>query len=378
MTPARQSPYALPFVLLLAGLIPALAWTAEGGFRADFTSPPPSAAAFGPEAGASAVYFPAIAGVLALFLAWSMPRWLRGLGFVAIGGLLLFIPADRAGVGAALNGQFAEPAAQWDLLLVGGIALAFVATRAQADDTRGLPLSLLAAGGGLAVLAWLLVPRGPSVADGWVGLTSATQPEAIPIVRGFLRNGEFAEGTHPARYVWWNLYLGALVLFPLLCLRVPTRYREHRPYTADAAYGMLVFVLLSVALSAVTVAALGETFKPAPPAEGVPSGWEPLLVSAANAARLLFPPLLLGGLALAGVSDVLKSVSAVRVPVPHVAWRPGAPRMPRWRLPRLRLPKLSRLVAPGPEPAIQVQGSAPRRPGRVRMMTDAYGNPERV
>jgi hypothetical protein len=372
VTPERQSPYAIAFCLLVAGAIPELAWTAESGFTADFTRPTPAAEAYGTGMSRSAVFYPAVAGFLALFLAWSMPRWLRGLGFAALGAALLFIPADRAGVPAAFNGQFAAPAAQWDLLLVGGFALAFVAARAQADSTPGILLSLLVAVGGLAVLAWLLVPRGVSAGDGWLGLVSRDHADTIPIVRGFLRNGEFADGTHPMRYVWWNLYLGALVLFPLLCLRVPTRWRERRPDVAEGAYGALVFVLLSLALSAVTVAALGEQLKPSA-ADGTPVGWQTWVVGAANAARLVFPPLLAAGLALAGVSDFLKSVSAVRVPRP--SWHLHMPRLPRWPgLPRL----FARREEAGQLPGIPVLGSAPRRPGRIRMVTDAYGGMERV
>jgi hypothetical protein len=370
----RQSPYAIAFCLLVAGAIPALAWTAEDGFKADFTSPTPWAAAFGESLSRSAVFYPAVAGVLALFLAGSMPRWLRGLGFVAIGGLLLVIPAEQGAVEAVVNNQFAVPATDWDLILLGGVALVFVATRAQADEVRGLPLSLLAAVGGLAVLAFLLVPRGVSAADTWLGLVSRDHADTFPIARGFLRNGEFAEGTHPMRYVWWNLYLVALVVFPLLCLRVPVRFRELRPSAADGAYGALVFALMSVPLMAITVAALGETFKPAPGADGSPAPWQPLVVGAANSARLLLPPLLLAGLALAGVSDLLKSVSAVRVPRPGAGWKL---RLPKLRLPRW--PQLSRRQETGDgPPVIPVLGSAPRRPGRIKMVTDVYGNAERV
>jgi hypothetical protein len=372
---ARQSPYALAFCLLLAGAIPQLAWTAEGGFRADFVRPTPSAEAFGPELSRSAVFFPAVAGLLALFLAGSMPRWLRGLGFAALGAALLVYPADHAGVGAAFNGQLG-PFARGDLLLLGGLALAFVAARAQADGSPGLAVSVLAAVGGLAVLVWLLVPRGLTPGDDWLGLVSREHPDTIPIARGFLRNGEFAAGTSPARYVWWNLFLVALVVFPLLCLRLPTRWWEWRPAAADKAYGALVFVLLTLALTPVVVAALGEPMK-LTPAEGEPLAWQPAVVAAANAARLVFPPLLLAGLALAGVSDLLKSLSAVRVARPTL----------RLRLPRLRLPRISvlpkvpqrREAVPPPHIPAQPRPAVPasRQPGRIRMITDAYGNPER-
>jgi hypothetical protein len=371
----RQSPYALAFCLLLAGAIPQLAWTADDGFAADFVQPTPSAAAFGPEMSRSAVFFPAVAGLLALFLAGSMPRWLRGLGFVGLGAGLLAYVADRAGVAAAFNGQF-EAFARGDMLLLGGMALAFVAGRAQADSSPGWPLSLLIALGGLAVLTWLVVPRGVTAADAWLGLVSRDHADTIPIARGFLRNGEFSAGTHAARYVWWNLYLGALVLFPLLCLRVPTRRRELRDVAAGKAYGALVFVLLSVALSTVVVAALGEQFKLNTP-EGEPVVWQPALVAAANAARLVFPPLLLAGLALVGVSDLLKSVSNLRVPRPSLHMR-----MPRLRLPRLPrisvLPPVPKRGAAVPPPQIPPETGAARRPGRIRMVTDVYGNPERV
>ena len=101
MTRERQSPYVLAFCLLLAGAIPELAWTADGGFTADFAKPTPSAAAFGPELSRAAVFYPAVAGLLALFLAWSMPRWLRALGFVGLGASLLAFGIGRGGVAAA-------------------------------------------------------------------------------------------------------------------------------------------------------------------------------------------------------------------------------------------------------------------------------------
>lgn len=376
MNPERHSPYAVAFVLLLAGAIPELAWTADTGFSADFTKPTPAAEAFGPQLARSAVFFPAVAGLLGLFLASSMPRWLRGIGFAALGGALLIMPANRAGVAAAFNGQFTAPP-QWDLLLVGGIALAFVATRAQSNSSPGRLLSLLAGLGGAAVLAWLLVPRGVSVADGWLGLVSRNHPDTMPIARGFLRNGEFAADTSPLRYVWWNAFLAALVIFPLLCLRVPTRRREWRPATADAAYGTLVFVLLSLALSAVTVAALGDQFKPATAEDGSVA-WQPLVVAAANAARVLFPPLLLAGLALIGVSDLFRSVLAFRVPKVTL-WLPKL----KMRLPKLPkvsvLPRMApRRAANVPPPQVPPEPMGVRRPGRVRMITDAYGNPQRV
>jgi hypothetical protein len=374
VNPERQSRYALAFCLLLAGAIPQLAWTADEGFSADFVQGTPSSAAFGPEMSKAAVFFPAVAGLLALFLAGSMPRWLRGLGFVGLGAGLLFYVADRAGVPTAFNGQFAT-FARIDMLLLAGMALAFVAARAQADSTPSFVLSLLVAVSGLAVLTWLVLPRGVTAADTWFGLTSKDQANTIPIVRGFLRNGEFSAGTHPARYVWWNLFLGALVLFPLLCLRVPTRRRELRDGAADKAYGMLVFVLLSLALSPVVVAALGEQFKLNTP-EGEPVVWQPALVAAANAARLVFPPLLLAGLALVGASDFLKSVSAVRVSRPSLRMR-----FPRLRLPRLPkisvLPAVPKRGAAVPPPQIPPEPVGTRRP-RVRMVTDAYGNPQRV
>jgi hypothetical protein len=371
----RQSPYTLAFCLLLFGAIPQLAWTAEDGFRANFVQPTPAAEAFGPDLSRSAVFFPVVAGVLGLFLAGSMPRWLRGLGFVALGAALLVYPAKQAGVGSAFNGQF-ETFVRGDLLLLGGIALAFVAARAQADTSPGLGLSLLAAVGGLAVLFWLVVPRGMTPADTWLGLVSREHGDTIPIARGFLRNGEFAAGTSPARYAWWNLFLVALVVFPLLCLRLPTRRWEWRPASADRVYGMLVFVLLTLALTPVVVAATGETMQLNPTEEGV-LPWQPAVVAAANAARLVFPPLLLAGLALAGASDVLKSLSAVRVP--RWSFRLRGLRLPR--LPRISvLPKVPRRAAAAPPPQVPPQPRpvvpASRQPGRVRM--DAYGAPERV
>jgi hypothetical protein len=312
VTRERQSPYTLAFCLLLAGAIPELAWTADGGFTADFAKPTPSAAAFGPELSRAAVFLPAVAGLLALFLAWSMPRWLRALGFVGLGAALLAFGVGRGGVAAAVNGQF-DALAPGDALLLGGIALAFVATRAQADSWARLPLSLLGAVGGLAVLAWLLVPGVPSSCGAWLGLVSQGHPDTIPIARGFLRNGEFPAGTHALWYVWWNLYLVALVAFPLLCLRVPARPWELREGAADVAYGALVFALLSLALTAVATAAFDHHLKPRSP-DGAPAGWQAALVGAANAARLVFPPLLLAGLASAGISDLLKGVSELRLP----------------------------------------------------------------
>jgi hypothetical protein len=346
----RQSKYAVAFCLLLVGAIPQLTWTADDGFKADFVQPTPLAEAFGPGLAESAVFFPAVAGLLALILAGSMPPWLRSLGFIVLGGGLLAFAVDRAGVGAAFNGQF-DGFMRGDFLLLGGMALAFVATRAQADDSSSLLLSLLAAVGGLAVLAWLVMPRGTSPGDAWLGLVSRNHPNTIPIVRGFLRNGEFAEGTHFMRYVWWNLSLVAIILFPLLCLRIPTRWREDRPAAADRACGALVFVLLSLTLSAAMVAGFGETLK-LKSADGEAVAWQSALVAAANTARLLFTPLLLAGLALVGASDLLKPISAIRLPRPRL-----------FRLPRLSLRRRSAGHAP---PPVRPAFSFSRKPGRVR------------
>lgn len=360
----RQSPYTVPLFLMLAGAIPQLTWTADDGAKADFVNPTPLAEAFGPELTQSAVFFPAAAGLLALVLAATMPRWLRSLGFIAIGAGLLSFAVDRAGVEAAFNGQF-DGFMRGDYLLLGGIALAFAATRAQADDSRRMFLSLFAAAGGVAVLAWLVMPRGTSPGDAWLGLVSRDHANTIPIARGFLRNGEFAEGTHFIRYVWWNLFLLALVLFPILCLRIPTRWREDRPAAADRACGVLVFILLSLVLSAVAVAALGEQFK-LRSADGEPIAWPAALVAAANSARLLFPPLLLAVLALVGVSDLFKSVSTVR--------------LPRVRLRRPRLLSFRRRASGQPQPpppSIPPAYALMRRPGLNRMVTDSYGSVER-
>ena len=76
---------------------------------------------------------------------------------------------------------------------------------------------------------------------------------------------------------------------------------------------MLVFALLSLALTAVATAAFDHHLKPRSP-DGAPAGWQAALVGAANAARLVFPPLLLAGLASAGISDLLKGVSELRLP----------------------------------------------------------------
>jgi hypothetical protein len=359
MNPERQSPYAVAVCLLLAGAIPQLAWTADDGFKADFVQPTPMAESFGPELTQAAVFFPAVAGLLALFLAASMSRWLRGVGFIALGAGLLVFAADRAGATAAFNNQFDGFLVRGDLLLLGGAALAFVAARAQADSFPNRLLPWLAAIGGLAMLVWLVVPRGASAADSWLGLVSRNYADTIPIARGFLRNGEFSEGTHIMRYVWWNLFLVALVLVPLLCLRIPTRWRESRPAAADLAYGALVFVLLSLALSAVTIAALGEQFKLSS-TEGEPVLWQPAVVAAANAARLLFPPLLLAGLALIGVSDFLKSMSAIGLPrLPRISLRRGSSGQP-------------------PPPMLPLTNGAPRQPGRIRMVTDMYGGTQRI
>jgi hypothetical protein len=365
----RQSPYAVAFLLLLFGAIPQLAWTADDGFSADFVKPTPSAEAFGPAMSKSAVFFPAVAGLLALFLAWSMRRWLRGLGFVAIGAGLLGFVIDRAGAAVAFNGQFPFDAlTRWDLVLVGGFALAFVAARAQADWCPGWLLSLLAAAGGAAVLAFLVVPRAVSAADVWLGLVSKDHADTIPIARGFLRNQEFAEGTHAIRYVWWNLYLVALVLFPLLCLRIATRLREGRPGTADRAYGALVFVLFTLAMAPVAIATFGDKLNPNT-TEGETIAWQTLVVSAANSARLLFPPLLLAVLALVGVSDFFKELSWIRLP--------QFGRLGRVRLPRLSLWRRSASQAPPAIPQPPAIGN-PNRPARIRMTMDAYGAPERL
>jgi len=314
----RQSPFAIAFVLMLAGAIPQLALTEEGRFTADFTAPTPSAEAFGSEMTKSAVFFPAVAGGIALFLAWSMPRWLRALGFIGLGGALLWFTVSRVGAATVFNGPF-ESLAPVDLALLGGMALAFVATRTQADSSARLPVSLLGALGGVVVLVVLLLPGKPSAVMTWLGLVSEKHTDTFPIARGFLRNAEFQQGTHLLWFVWWNLYLAALVIFPLLCLRATPRPQGGlREGTSEAAYGALVFVLISLALTAVAHAALDHQLKPRAP-EGTTAGWQVALVSAANSARVILPPLLLAGLALAGVSDLLKSMSDTRLP-----WEPNS------------------------------------------------------
>ena len=79
----------------------------------------------------------------------------------------------------------------------------------------------------------------PSAYGVWLGLVSQGHPDTIPIARGFLRNGEFPAGTHAIWYVWWNLYLAALVAFPLLCLRVPARPWELREGAAESLVALL-------------------------------------------------------------------------------------------------------------------------------------------
>lgn len=358
MDPERQSKYAVALALLLAGAIPLLSWTAESGMKADFVSPTPLSESFGPGLAQSAVFFPAVAGLLAVVLAASMPRWLRSLGFIVLGGGLLAFVVDRAGVGAAFNGQF-DGFMPGDFLLLGGIALAFVATRAQADESPSIVLSLLAAIGGLAVLAWLVMPRGTSPGDAWLGLVSHNHADTIPIARGVLRNGEFAEGTHFMRYIWWNLTLAALVLFPLLCLRIPTRWYEYRPQAADRACGALVFVLVSLVLSNVLVAAMGEQLKLVS-AEGEPIAWQAAVAAGANTARLIVPPLLLAALGLVGVSDLFKCLATVRLP-----------RRSRW--PGLSVRRKAAGQPPAPPPIRPVL-SIPARNG---MVTDMYGGAHR-
>jgi hypothetical protein len=314
----RQSPYLVAFILLLAGAIPELAWS-DGKFTADFTAPPASAAALGPEHNRSAVFYPAVAGVFAMFLAWSMPRWIRAAGFIAIGASLLALMVGREGTAAAFNVSI-DALTPADFLLLGGIALAFVAMRAQADGCPGLPLALLGALAGVAVMVSLVVPGRPTIVQTWLGLVSEGHSDTFPIARGFYRNAEFQAGTHVVWIAWWNLYLVALVAFPLLCLRVPPRRRDLREGSADAAYGALVFVLLSLALTVVAAAAVDHQLKPRSPDETAAS-WQTALVLAANKARVVFPPMLMAGLVLVGVSDLLKSMCAVRLP-----WQPaGAP-----------------------------------------------------
>ena len=81
---------------------------------------------------------------------------------------------------------------------------------------------------------------------------------------------------------------------------------------------------------------------------------------AANAARLLFPPLLLAGLALIGVSDFLKSMSAIGLPrLPRISLRRGSSGQP-------------------PPPMLPLTNGAPRQPGRIRMVTDMYGGTQRI
>src|SRR5262249_57712371 len=94
-------------------------------FTADFTAPPASAQALGAEQNRSAVFYPAAAGVFALFLAWAMPRWIRAAGFIAIGAALLALMVGREGVVTAFNVSI-DSLTPADALLLGGLTLAFL------------------------------------------------------------------------------------------------------------------------------------------------------------------------------------------------------------------------------------------------------------
>jgi hypothetical protein len=283
-----------------------LAHNVEGGFTYTWFEPPPLVVQSAPDLAPVAAYYPAAAGAAALVLALVMPRWLRAIGFIALGATLPVLLVQRSGVLVASNGLF-DAVTMWDWLILGGLALTFLATRTQALTRGYIPLALLCAIGGAAVLAWLAVPRDPSACDAWLGLASTQDWHGIPIARGFLRNQDFPEGTHWVWYVWWNVYLVFLVLFPLLSVRVLFRSSDMRSPTAEAAYGSLSVVLLALLMMPIVSAAF-DVGGQVRHGEGEAAPAVQALVNAVNAARATIPPLLLPVLALTGLSDLLRYV----------------------------------------------------------------------
>ena len=145
---------------------------------------------------------------------------------------------------------------------------------------------------------------------------------------------------------------GGLLL--LLVWGLASRCRQPARKQRLGEWGMaaaLVFALLSLALTAVATAAFDHQLKPRSP-DGAPAGWQAAVVGAANAARLVFPPLLLAGLALAGISDLLKGVSEMTLPRlwprrlwPRRLWpRRGAGQPPPPPVRRVARPEVGRIV----------------------------------
>lgn len=306
---ARHPPTGIAIGLLVAGLLPVLNRDDNGKFSYTFFQPPAAVVNAAPELAPVATYYPAAAGAAVFVLGWLLPRGLWALGIVAIGAGLPALLIWKAGLGVATYDLLPGIDPPWDWVLLGGIGLSFVATRALALSRPFLPLAFLCALGGAAVLTWLVYPRPPANGDAGLGLVTQQNVENAPflldfaIVRGFLRNQDFAEGTHFVWYAWWNVYLVALSVFPLLCVRVLLGKSAERSYWAGNAHGALLVMLIALVLMLPIRAAFGVQLDAAgnPEAGGIVQG----LVRAANEVRLVVAPLLLPLLALVGISEIL-------------------------------------------------------------------------
>jgi len=306
----RRPPYGIAIGLIVAGVLPFLARDDAGKFAFDFFQPHPLVANAKPDLAKAVAIYPAAAGLLALLMGWVLPRWMAAFGLIAVGAALPVFLALDGGVMMASWGSLPGITPPWDCVILGGIALTFVATRTLTLTRPWLPLAFLVAAGGAAVLTWLVCPRPHHYCDTWLGLFTQQNPEQVPVLkdiavaRGFMRNADFPNGTHFVWYAWWNVYLVALAAFPLLALRVLVARVDNRTYWSSNALGALWLVLIALMLMPVIREAFSVQLGPPPaipPADGIVDG----LVRAANEVRVVFPPLLLPLLALTGVSDLL-------------------------------------------------------------------------
>jgi hypothetical protein len=309
----RRPPYGIAIGLLIAGALPFLTRNDAGKFSFDFFQPPSMVANAKPDLARVVAYYPAAAGALTLVIGWVLPRSLCALGCIAIGAALPVILYLDGGIAMASWGFLPGIEPPWDWIILGGLALTYTATRALGLTRPFVPLAFLCAVGGAAVLTWLVYPREPVHADRWLGLVTEQKPETVPvlreiaIVRGFLRNADFPDSTNFVWYAWWNVYLVAMIAFPLMSLRTLLGKSEGRTYWASSAHGAMLLMLIALLLIPVIAAAFSVQLDPNAAnaaADGIAEG----LVRAANAVRLVFPPLLLPMLALVGVSELLTYV----------------------------------------------------------------------
>jgi hypothetical protein len=309
----RRPPYLLALFLLLAGAAAELGRDDTGKITYTLFKPPQLIEANLPDLAQPAAFYAPGAAIAAVVLGWFLPRWLAGLCYIALGlGGIAYVAWRTHSLYIATNGQF-ELTMPWDWVLAGGMAAAFIGARAQANAPPRFLLSLLAAAGGAAVLAWMLVPGRPSPGlDPVMHFTGQQNFQDIPITRAFLLNQEFPPNTHFGWYAVWNIFLVLLVLFPVLCLRLPVRAEAWRVGSAESAYAMIMLCLIVFLLLPIGAAVFGGPFQTPGRDVGLPPDWQEGLIRGVNAVRVVWPPYLLIALALVGASEFLASIFASR------------------------------------------------------------------